>query len=242
MLHCRRIERELGTWIFAHYDQISELLIQYYRMPGYGAPDTDDILCISLASKLLPSRDEYSPLGVMGAHSMVLGDVTARHNETGLRCLPDPAPGDPITLDRAETSGRTLMKVICYCEPAAFELNIALPSRAELLSWRASPSASELVAQLSDPWFHMSVKVHCPVEARIVDQRLLREDPLQKLKLWVFFYRSVVHGAAYTAMHRPRVNDFMPTIDHLFAVEPRRRTDSWSGRPFGGSSCHGTSR
>jgi hypothetical protein len=221
--HCKRIVWELGRWIVAHYDRITELLISWFDMPGYGAPDTDDILCISLASKLRPSPDEYSPIGVMAVLSMALVDVADRHNATGLRCLPDPAPGAHITLAEAKASARKIMKVICYCEPVAFELEIPLPGRAALMNWPPGPSPAERVAALSDPSFLWSGKVHCPVQARPVDQSLQAVDEDERLKRWISFYFAVLHGAAYTAVHSWSTDSNVVLSDCLFVVQLQRR-------------------
>jgi hypothetical protein len=48
----------------------------------------------------------------------------------------DPYPGACKYAASAQQQGRRLMRIICYCEPAAFELFIPVPNERTLLSWK----------------------------------------------------------------------------------------------------------
>lgn len=217
------IKWELAKWIVAHYLKISDAAMR----PPKHLKGVHCLVIHLLANADADQTDDFPFVLARIAHESVTSAISTLQS-IKFQFLPDPAPGAHDLVKEAIPQGWYFTKVLCYCQPVAYELLIPTPPAATLTSLGndCDLSVSYDIGTITSfnprrfrP-FYIAEAVR-PVDQQL--QRKMRTNPGKALEDWTAFYVTVLKGACHKALNVAA--DATNGKRLLFIVELERRTD-----------------
>jgi hypothetical protein len=224
---------ELARWVIGHYEAIGNTALCAFGLVKVSNDFTDRFdpnspLCIVLVAETNPPANAYSPLKVISLKVETAHGYSVLSKCAQITFHPDPLPGACQHVQSLRSQGRRLMKVLCFCEPSAYELFIPVPSDKILAEYSGDPQWLSSFMQLGSRsvpneklLFYKSPKSRRPPPPTFDTPEM--DKAARVLSLWFRHYLTPLNAAGYKAFNLSHAA--YSGHEFLLAVTLRRRRD-----------------